>query len=341
MVNGTMKEGQSNNFAVSCRVINRFLDSNRGSKVETPPIARTPAKLLKSSGPVMSCQFVRSSACYPEPNITSEPVGFVRAKRITLCQRTISPEWVTIKLTNGDAVYVLANDVIMRSPKDKNSPKFRDPLNVSPPRGFEKLISAINNLDLDESPASDSKLLSYGPGIVKHVLARFEFAYDFEADLALLALDRLGMAAKPALLTFLLNGSETQKEAIARLIGNMAETLDDAERTVSNARADDTLSEIYRDMASENIKRLSWIRDNDMQKRYSILLASKRARHYAVKIIGFLGIKAYKDQIIDVMRSKDYESAESGFEAFTRLADENDKWEIQRQFDRITSINPY
>ena len=325
MVNGTMKEDQSNNFAVSCRALNKFLSSEHSAKVETSRIARPPAKLLKTSGLVTTCQFVRSSACYPEPNITSEPVGYVRAKRITLCHRTVSPEWVTIKLTNGDAVYVPAKDVKLVNPKDKNSQNFRDPLNVSPPRGFEKLLSEINSLDLDKYPSSDTKLLSYGPGIVKHVLARFEFSYDFKADLALLALDRLGMAAKPALLTFLFEGSETQKEAIARLIGNMADTLDDAERTVRDALTDDTLSGVYREMASEDIKRLSWIRDSDMQKRYSILLASKRARHYAVKIIGFLGIKTYKNQVIDVTRSKDYYEAESGFEAFCKLADENDK----------------
>jgi hypothetical protein len=342
MVSGSMEEGQANNFAVSSSAITNFLSSGAVTRTRNVVVAQPPPKHLKLVGQVMKCQFLRSSALYRQPSFNTEPEMYVRAKRISQGQRTEHADWLGFQMASGVLLYAPSRDVRLYSTKEKNGNSFKDPYDVPAPQGFEQLIKDINGAGKHpETPLSArSKLLGYGPGVVKHVLARFEFSWDYNADQALLTLADLGPAAKAAFLPFLKDGSETQKEAIARLWDYMAETLDDAQRTMRENKGEGPVAEVYRDIAKDNIKNYSWLRDLAMRKEYASLLASRRARSHAVKLVAHLRLDEYKHDVEATMRSRDYHEAASGFEAFCLIADEYDALELKRQFDRIVRIAP-
>ncbi len=344
MVTSTLKEGQANNFAISSGEISRFLTSLKAKEPRTPAIAKAPAKQLKSVGPSLICQFVRPTSCYREPNLATQPRLFVRAKRLTMGQRTASPEWIAIKAETGTALellYVPAKDVRLYSMKDRNNPNLRDPFDAAPPNGFEKLVSDLHHGDDNRRSAARRKLLSYGPAIVKHVLSLFEHAWDPESYRALLSLRALGRAAKPYVLVFLKDGSETQKEAIARLWEGMAKSLWEAERIASEQTAHDASSRVFRQDALEMIKNLSWLRDADMVNLYSALLSSNRAKRHGGMLVAYLQLKEYKSEIAKITQSKDDDEAASGFEAFCLLADNFDTLLIKEQFYRIAAVDIY
>jgi len=340
MVKGYLKDGQANNFAVSAAVITRVIASRGAAKARMAPISQVAPKHLKTTGQPMKCQFIRPTGLYREPNLIAGPVFYVRAKRITTARRTVAAEWVAIKLSNVSTVYAPAKDVKLYNANDKNGRNLSDPLNATPPNGLERLIREVDVNDPEYSSASVSKLLSYGPGIVKHVFARFEFARDPWAEFAIVSLGGLGRAAKPDFLLFMKDGSETQRDALALLWRVMARELEAAERAAHDETGEDAQSSDHRDAALKSIKRLSWLRDQDMEKHYRALLASWGSRENAVMILAHLQLKKYKREVEKLMESKFYWDATPGFEAFCRLADKFDSSRIKTQFYRLSETDP-